>query len=155
MRIRTSLAFMLLFLVLPLMAQTGTPATPTGPGSTAKGHGQEPCWKTAGISQQAEQQVKQIEDRIRSQVESVCNDSSLNTQQKRQKIEDLREAGRKQIDGIITPQQREARKACREQRGEHVGNGKGPHQIGMGVCKEVDQPGGKKMQPMTPMQKPN
>jgi len=147
LRILTSgLALAVLLGALPLLAQTtssmpGTTANPSGK------HGQEPCWKQVGISQQAEQQVKQIEDSTRSQVESVCSDSSMNIQQKRTKIEDLREAGRKQIDGIITPQQREARKSCREQRGEHVNGGGGPHHVGMGVCKEVDQPTAKGAQP--------
>ena len=148
LRVFTSgLALALLLGALPLLAQMTTTAPGTAsptPGGGKKG--QEPCWKQVGISQQAEQQVKQIEDSTRSQVESVCSDSSMNTQQKRTKIEDLREAGRKQIDGIITPQQRDARKSCREQRGEKVNGGGGPHHVGMGVCKEVDQPNAKGMQ---------
>jgi hypothetical protein len=69
-----------------------------------------------GISKGVIEQRRCVEQNARAQVESVCADSSLTQQQKHQKIKELRQQARQQIDAIITPQQQEELKACNAQR---------------------------------------
>jgi Spy/CpxP family protein refolding chaperone len=99
-------------------AGQGSSTTP----SSRRGR-QQPCWQQVGVSQAAEQQHKQIEENTRSQVEAVCGDSSLSQQQKQQKIRQLHEVARKQVEHLLSPQQEQAMKACREQRSAGRGTG--------------------------------
>jgi Spy/CpxP family protein refolding chaperone len=111
-------ATLLLLAATPLLAQMNqrpTSASPTGTTSTRHG-GQQPCWQQAGVSQQAQQQRRQIEQNTRSQVESVCQDSSLNQQQKQQKIRQIHQQTKQQMEGLMTPQQRQAIESCKAQR---------------------------------------
>ena len=119
----------------PVLAQKPNP-----PGrmrtATPKAPRQEPCWQEAGISKSAMEQRRQIEQNTKSEVQSVCNNSSLTPQQKREKIRQLHQEAKQQIAGLITPQQQEALKACQQQRaaahaphpggGAHAGGGEGP-----------------------------
>src|SRR5437762_9417290 len=102
--------------------QTGTTAgagqtTPGTAGSTSRGR-QQPCWQVAGVTQQALQRHRQIEESTRSRVETVCSNTSLTAQQKQQEIRQLRENAKKQMGSLVTPQQEEALRSCRESRGE-------------------------------------
>jgi hypothetical protein len=125
----------ILLVTYPLAAQT-TPS-PVSPRSTtpARPGRQTPCWQQAGISQATIQKRKQIEENIHGQVGSVCSDSSLTPQEKQEKIHQLREEAQQQTQGLISPQQEQALKSCREQRGE------GPHPGGThgggGPCGET------------------
>lgn len=94
---------------------------------------QEPCWQVAGVSPSAIRERRSITEQAHSQVESVCANSSLSIQQKRQEIRQIHVRERQQIDAIITPAQREAMRSCQESRGNgghagggHVGGGGGP-----------------------------
>jgi Spy/CpxP family protein refolding chaperone len=137
-----AIAVLTLLGTYPLAAQTvPSPAAPRGTTTASPTH-QRPCWQQAGISQSAMQQRKQIEENTRSQVESVCSDSSLTPQQKQQKIHQLHQEAQQQVNGLITPQQEAALKSCRESRGEgphvHVGAARGG-----GPCSEMTSPGNK------------
>jgi Spy/CpxP family protein refolding chaperone len=130
-----------------LLAQTQTSpptsAPPAGTGQTRptqrRGR-RQPCWQQVGISQSAAQERRQIEENTRSQMESVCSDSSLSAQQKEQKIHQLREESRRQAEALINPQQEQELRSCRQQRGEgrggHGGHGGGMHSGG-GPCGEL------------------
>src|SRR5271167_18469 len=111
----------------PLVAQTATSPVPPRGATPTHPTRQKPCWQQAGISQSAMQQRKQIEESTRSQVESVCSDSSLTPQQKQQKIHQLHQQAQKQLAGVMSSQQEAALKSCRESRGEgpHMGGGHG------------------------------
>ncbi len=126
----------------PLAAQTtSTPVSPRGTApTTTHPTRQKPCWQQAGVSQSAMQQRKQVEENTRSQVQSVCSDSSLTPQQKQQKIHQLHQEAQQQVNGLITPQQEAALKSCRESRGggPHVGAAHGG-----GPCVEMTSPGNK------------
>jgi hypothetical protein len=105
----------------------------TGPttGPIARPAKQEPCWEVAGLSKSALQQRRSIARQARQQVESVCANSSLSMQQKRQEIQQIRERERQEIEGIISPTQQEAMRSCELQRhpahsGGHAGGGGGP-----------------------------
>lgn len=127
-----------LFLTYPLAAQTTTSPIPRSTTPARPGGRQAPCWQQAGVSQAAIQRHRQIEERTRSEVEAVCSDSSLTPQQREQKIHQLHEQAHQQAQSVISPQQEEALKACREKRGE------GPHMGGIhgggGPCGEMTSP---------------
>jgi Spy/CpxP family protein refolding chaperone len=132
--------------VCPLLAQmvTQSPAGSAPPNSITTRAGRarrEPCWQIAGISQSAMQQRKSLEGNARAQVQSVCNDSSLTPQQKREKIRQIHQQTQQQVEGVITPQQRQALQACWQQRGEGAhGGGRGMHPKGEGPCGEMTGP---------------
>ena len=107
-------------------------STSSGNGTATGGGRSEPCWKVAGITPAAMQQRRSIEQNTKSEIASACADSSLSPQQRRQKIQQIRQQTRQQVEALITPQQQEALKACRTSRGEGTaapkpaGAGKGP-----------------------------
>ncbi len=141
-------ALFLTISVCPIFAQTTAQvpagAAPTNPTTMRPGRARrEPCWQVAGISQSAMQQRKSLEENARSQVQSVCNDSSLTPQQKREKIRQIHQQTQQQVEGVITPQQRQALQACRQQRGEgaHMARGgRVMHGKGGGPCGEMMGP---------------
>jgi len=101
-----------------LMAAQTVPSSTTAPPATARRNNQEPCWQQVGISQSDEQQRRQIEQNTHSQVEAVCGNSSLTQQQKQEQIHQIREQARSQVDGLLNSQQQQALRSCRAQRGE-------------------------------------
>ena len=143
-----AIALAFLLSAASLFAQSTGATTPTGgtvatPPRTPRARSvqQQPCWQQAGISPSAMQQRRQIEESTRSQVQSICSDSSLSVQQKREKIRQLREQAHQQVEGLISPSQQEALKACQQERaaarggqagGAHPGGG------GVGPCGEPD-----------------
>jgi hypothetical protein len=112
------------------------PKPSTAPGTTTHPR-LEPCWEVAGVSKAAIQQRRMITQQERQQVEAVCANSSLSMQQKRQQIQQIRQRERQEIDGVITPAQQEAMRSCQEERsgghggGGHLGGGHG------GPCGEM------------------
>jgi hypothetical protein len=77
-----------------------------------------------------------ITQQARQEVEAVCANSSLSVQQKRQQIQQIRQRERQEIEALITPAQQEAIRSCQEGRngghgGGHVGGGHG------GPCGEM------------------
>ena len=158
MPLRCGSAILMIFATLPLVAQQRVPdrlATVAGTQvptmhppiagrrarTTPK---QEPCWQEAGIAKGAMQQRRSIEQSTRSEVESVCANNALTPQQRREQIRAIRERSRQQIDALISPQQREALRACQQSRGKgHVGGGGGFHGgggHGEGPCGELNEP---------------
>jgi len=108
----------------------------TAPGTTRRPR-LEPCWEVAGVAKSAIQQRRMITQQARQQVEAVCANSSLSIQQKRQQIQQIRQRERQEIEALITPAQQEAIRSCQEGRngghsgGGHVGGGHG------GPCGEM------------------
>lgn len=149
------LAFLLAISVYPAYAQA--PATKPA-GSAQKSSGQsakrQPCWQVAGISQDAMQQHKALQESTHSEIQSVCADSSLTPQQKREKIRQIHEQTRQKGESLITPQQQEALKACREERGEgkHMAGNKGMHHHGGDPCGNMTSGAGEKPPESTPKQ---
>jgi hypothetical protein len=100
---------------------------------------QEPCWQEAGVTKAAIEQRRTIEESVKSQVASVCANSSLTPQQRQQEIRQIHEQAHQQIDALISPQQQEAIKSCQASRGHGGGGlhaGGGGHG-GMGPCGEM------------------
>jgi hypothetical protein len=104
----------------------------SGSGPTSRPPRQEPCWQVAGVSTAALQQRRAISQQTRQEVEAVCTNSSLSVQQKHQQIRQIREREKQQIDALISPSQQAAMRSCQEQRNGvhggsgHLGGGGGP-----------------------------
>jgi len=87
---------------------------------------QEPCWKEVGIPENVFSERRSLEQSTRAEVEGVCSDPTLNDQQKREKIRDVRKASRERMDALMTPGQRESLKQCQQARAQtHPGSGGG------------------------------
>jgi hypothetical protein len=117
---------------------------------------QQPCWQQAGISQSAIHERRQIEESTRSQVQSVCGESGLSPQQKREKIRQIREQAHQQMERLISPAQQESLRACQQERSEaHGGHIGGVHHGGggSGPCGEL-APGTGTAHPMEPEPEP-
>jgi hypothetical protein len=104
----------------PLWAQTSPAPTPGG-----RPYRQPPCWQQAGISQSVMPQIREIQQSTRSQVESVCSNSSLTPQEQRQQIGQLHKQQQQQIEGLVTSEQLQALRSCQEQRGQMGGMHRG------------------------------
>ncbi|PYX08543.1 MAG: hypothetical protein DMG88_10130 [Acidobacteria bacterium] len=104
----------------PLLAQAAPSAKlhtkSTAPMTRVQHAHEKPCWEVAGISKSAMAERRRIEQETHSQVQSVCNDSSLNEQKKREKIREVRQQSHQQIEALINPQQQEAMTACQKER---------------------------------------
>ncbi len=120
-------------IVTGLPGSTVPTTRPNRRSSTATGR-REPCWEVAGISKAAMQQRKVLAQQTRQEVEAVCANTSLTPAQKQQRIREIHQQERQQMQGLITPQQEEALRACRQERGGgHLGGGHiGGH--GLGPC---------------------
>jgi len=138
-----ALALLVLLLAPSLLAEThdSGAALNFAPGDhhanyqkSANSARQRPGWQQVGIPQSAIERRKQIEETARSQVQAVCHDSSLSPQQKREKIRQLREQARNEAEALLTPQQQEALRACREQHVAGRGRRGGIHRGGAGPC---------------------
>jgi hypothetical protein len=77
---------------------------------------QEPCWQQVGISKDVIDQRKAVEADTHSQVQAVCADSSLNDQQKKQKIHEIRQESKQKVAGLMTEQQQQELQSCQKER---------------------------------------
>ena len=139
----TKTAFSTLLAGIALSAMLGVSAHAqvpihTGPAGTNPAKPRlEPCWQVAGVSKAAIQERRSLERQAHSEIESVCANSSLSAQQKRQQIQQIHERVKQQVEGIISPSQQEAMKSCQQSRngaghgGAHAGGGHG------GPCGEM------------------
>jgi Spy/CpxP family protein refolding chaperone len=126
-------------LSLAQSSSTTTPPAQARPGG--RGGNGEPCWQQAGIQKSVMEQRWSIERETRSQIESVCSNSSLTPQQKHQQAHEIREQGRQKIEGLVTPEQETTLTACQQQRGMNHPGGGGGQGMG-GGCGEWQHNGG-------------
>ena len=116
----------------------GTTLPPRKGGPTMTGPRREPCWQVAGISKTTMEQRHSLARQARQEIESVCANSSLSLQQKRERIREIRQQEKQQADALVTPQQQEALRACQQSRGGgHGGGGHAGGGHGVGPCGEM------------------
>ena len=84
---------------------------------------QEPCWQVAGISQSAIRERRSLQQQARSEVQSVCADSSLNGQQRTARIRQIHQQTQQRVQALISPSQQEALRECNQARGHGVSHG--------------------------------
>ena len=128
----------LLSFAFPAASQTASPNTQHPRTVRTK---QEPCWQQVGVSKDVIDQRDAIQKDTHSQVEAVCADSSLNVQQKKQKIHEIRQEAKQKMSGLISEEQQQQLEACHKERaGSPVATGvKHP---GTGPCGELESPNG-------------
>lgn len=122
-----------IFVLAPLGPRAGAqvvraPAPTLHPGGIARQQQprQPPCWQVAGISKSAMEQRRAIQERTRSEVEAVCSNPSLSQQERQQKIRQIHEQAKQELDALVTPQQMEQLKSCQMSR-NHGGHPNAPH----------------------------
>src|SRR5579862_542530 len=115
---------------VPAMAQAGMGQPPVRYGNTTttgqNGRGnKQPCWQVAGVSKSAMEQERALQESARSQMESVCSNTSMTPQQKHEEMRKIEESVHQRMGSIVTPQQQSALHSCRASRGEggHMGGG--------------------------------
>jgi len=127
-----------------LLAQTATPPPSGGAPMGGRRGGAPPCLQKAGIDRSVMEQMHAIQSETRSEIASVCENSSLTAQQKQEQVQQIHQAAKQKIDSLITPQQQEALHACQQQMGmNHQGMGghQGMGHPGMGGgCGEMSHP---------------
>jgi hypothetical protein len=72
------------------------------------------------------EQRRAIQERTRSEVVAVCSNPSLSQQERQQKIRQIHEQAKQELDALITPQQMEELKSCQMSR-NHGGVNPAPH----------------------------
>jgi hypothetical protein len=124
---------------LPARIPETVPGRPVTTAHPQQPH-QPPCWEVAGISKSAMEQRQAIQRRTRSEVEAVCADPSLSQHQRQQKIREIHEQAKQELDALVPPQQMEALKSCQQARnhgGSHPGPGHPSANAGHGPCGEM------------------
>ena len=97
--------------------QASAPPEAAAPGPQAGRRGGEPpCFKQAGVSEDTWQKIMDIHKSTHQQVVGICENTSLNPQQKRQQVREARQQAERQVHGLLTPQQQDAVKQCRQER---------------------------------------
>ncbi len=120
---------------------------PGRPGTRSTTNRREPCWEVAGISKATMEQRRALSLRSRQEVEGMCADAALSEAQKLARIREIHQQERQQIDGLISPAQREAMHACQQERGGGMGGGGG----GEGPC-GIRSAAGKHRLPAVPLE---
>jgi len=122
----------------PANAQT---SNPTNPQPRTPQVQQEPCWQKVGISKDVIDQREQMDRDRDSQIQSVCSDTSMTPQQKKQKIHEIRQETKQKVSGLISEQQQQELEACHKERGgvNHPAAA-GGQRAGAGPCGELTAP---------------
>ena len=112
--------------LLAAQDQQSAPPPEAGAPQAARRGAEPPCFKQAGVSDETWQKIRDIHKTTHQQMVGICENSSLNAQQKRQQIREAFQQTEKQVHGLLTPQQQDAVKQCRqERRGNRKGMGGG------------------------------
>jgi hypothetical protein len=121
--------FNFFFLAAVSLAQSSSPQAPSSPQpqQPSSPPAQQPrpmrqgnftpCWQQAGIEKSVMEQRWAQERETRSQVEAVCSNSSLTSQEKNQQVREIRQQAHQKMEGILTPEQEKALTACQQERG--------------------------------------
>ena len=112
-------------------------------GGASPSNRQEPCWKQAGISQSVMEQRHSVERDAHSQVESVCQNSSLTPQQKQEQVREIRQQVQQKLDALITSEQQSTLHACQQQRGANGSSHERQTRRGAGPCGNMGSPQGR------------
>ena len=139
-------AVLIVILLTPAMLlaqeQSAPPSEAPAPGAQAGRRGGEPpCFKQAGVSDETWHKIMDIHKTTHQQVVSICENSSLSGQQKREQVRQAFQQTEQQVHGLLTPQQQDAVKQCRqERRGDRKGMGggmRGMHRGGGDPCARI------------------
>jgi hypothetical protein len=107
--------YIALVLGMSLTASAQVPVRPAPTPVPAKPR-LEPCWQVAGIPKSVMDQRNLITRETHQQVETVCANTSLTPQQKQQEIKQIHQQEKQKMEGLITPDQQSAMRACQQER---------------------------------------
>jgi Spy/CpxP family protein refolding chaperone len=103
-------ASFLLLSVFPSLSNAQNNAPDSTPGQSQAMHEKQgdhnAMLANLNLTDDQKAQIKQIHEGTRSKIEAVNNDSSLSTDQKQAKIQDLRRDTHEQVKRVLTPAQR-------------------------------------------------
>lgn len=106
--------------------QQAAPEAAAPPPPAMQRGAEPPCFKQAGVSEDTWQKIRDIHKSARQQAIGICENTSLNPQQKREQLRDAFRQTEQQVHGLLTSQQQDALKQCRqERRGDRKGMGGG------------------------------
>jgi len=74
------------------------------------------CWKRAGLSKSVMEQRRSIASGAREQIRSIESDSTLTLPQQKRQIRQIRASEWRNLNKLITPDQREALRQCQQER---------------------------------------
>ena len=108
--------------LLLAQGQQSPPPAEAGPPQARQRGAEPPCFKQAGVSDETWQKIRDIHKSAHQQMVGICENTSLSPQQKREQIRDGFQQTEQQVHALLTPQQQDAVKQCRqERRGNHKG----------------------------------
>jgi hypothetical protein len=110
----------LLLSSLHLIAQNTPAGNNPSPNRPGAGGGMQPCLHEAGIERSAMEQLMSAQRDMHARVQEVCSNSSLSPQEKRQKVQEIRQQAHQKIESFLTPDQQKKLTACRQQHGESM-----------------------------------
>ena len=98
--------------------QAAPPAQPSAPPPAAEPEEGAPLARL-GLSDGQKKEIHSIREQAQSQVQAVRNDTSLTPQQQTQQIRQIRRKALQDVEGVLTPEQREKYQAWRKSRHHH------------------------------------
>jgi Spy/CpxP family protein refolding chaperone len=103
----------------PMLALAAGGTQEAGQTQAAPAQQNGPSRPELNLTDDQKAQMKKIHEGAKSQIEAVNNDSSLSADQKQAKIHAIRRDSHKQVEAMLTPDQRKTMRAWhREHRGE-------------------------------------
>jgi Spy/CpxP family protein refolding chaperone len=103
----------------PMPARAAGRAQDPGPTQAAPAQQNESSRPDLNLSDDQKAQMKKIHQEAKAQIEAVNSDSSLSADQKQAKIHGIRQGSHKQVEAMLTPEQRQKMRAWhRAHRGE-------------------------------------
>ncbi len=112
-RCRLSVLILFMFMAFQFVGQTSSSGQLESPAPVASPRARMGgCWQQAGVPPDVAREGREIERKTHAQVMAVCDDPSLNNQQKHEQIHQLRAQAMEQVKGLVTEQQAEAYRSC-------------------------------------------
>ena len=103
----------------PMLARAAARAQEAGQNQAAPAQPNESSRPDLNLTDNQKAQMKKIHQETKAQMEAVNNDSSLSIDQKQAKIHAIRRDSHKQVEAMLTPEQRQKMRAWhRAHRGE-------------------------------------
>jgi len=97
----------------PALARTAGGTQDAGQTQTAPAQQNRPARPDLSLTDDQKAQMKKIHEGAKSQIAAVNNDSSLSADQKQAKIQSIHRDTHKQVEAMLTPDQRQTMKAWR------------------------------------------
>ncbi len=95
----------------PVQARPASGAQEAGQTQTAPAQQNGPARPDLNLTDDQKAQMKKIHEGAKAQIEAVNNDSSLSADQKQAKIQAIHRDTHKQVEAVLTPEQKQTMRA--------------------------------------------